>query len=66
MKIDVTQTVDVPKSPFCGNCHRKTHIEGEYSDICELFGKYVFIHEWKFLKCRECYQALYDAIAQEE
>ena len=65
MKIDVIQTVDVSKTPFCKNCLRLNRFDikdknGRCVPRCELFGKRVFIAEGEYLKCKECYDALYE------
>lgn len=64
MKIDVKQTVNVPVSPWCGNCYRhETDKHGQ--QFCSLFNRFIFIKHGHRLKCRECYIALYDQIERE-
>lgn len=64
MKIEVKQTVNVTVYPWCGNCYRKE--QDKYNlDFCTLHNSYLYIRNGHFLKCRECYIALYDAIEQE-
>lgn len=65
MKIDITITVNVPISPFCKNCERKEYSERDKMTYCTVFNRYLFIHHGDFMKCRECYTALYDAIELE-
>lgn len=65
MKIKVTMNVDVPISPYCGNCTRKES-DKTGQIFCTLFNRYIFMHRGNWLKCRECYVALYDAISKED
>ncbi len=61
MKIKVTQEVDVPISPYCKNCFRKDIDKtGQYS--CTLYNHYLTEVRNDFLKCRECYIAVYEAL----
>ncbi len=65
MKIKVTQEVDVPISPYCRNCLRKELDKtGQY--YCSLYNRYLTEARGNFLKCRECYNALYDALYEED
>lgn len=66
MEIEVKKKVNVPISPWCGNCIRreKDSSYGEY--FCTLHNSFLHIHLGKFLKCRECYLALYEALEQED
>ena len=64
MKIIATLTVDIPVSPYCKKCGRlETGKNG--LTFCTLYNRYVFIRHGNWLKCRECYMALYDAIDKE-
>lgn len=65
MEIEVKKRVNVPVSPWCGNCIRKQKDSYE-EDFCTLHNRYLYIHFGKFLKCRECYLALYQALEQED
>ncbi len=65
MIIEVKQTVNIPVSPWCGNCFRKDQ-DKHNLDFCTLHNKFLHIHKGHFLKCRECYMALYDALEQED
>ena len=61
MEINVKQKVNVPVSPWCGNCYRnETDKQGQH--FCSLFSRYIHIKNGHWLKCRECYIALYDEI----
>lgn len=65
MKIKVTQEVDVSISPYCRNCFRKESDKtGQY--YCTLYNRYLTEARSEFLKCRECYIALYDALYEED
>ena len=64
MEIEVKKTVNVPISPWCGNCIRKEK-DSHFEDFCTLHNRFLNIHCGKFLKCRECYLALYEALEQE-
>ena len=65
MEIEVKKKVNVPISPWCGNCIRK---EKDFHgvDFCTLHNRFLHIHCGRFLKCPECYLALYDALEQED
>ena len=65
MEIKVTQTVNVPRSPYCGNCARKNKDRNDL-DFCELFTRYIYAYDGRLVKCRECYDALYEAVTQED
>lgn len=64
MEIKVTKTVNIPASPWCGNCIRKEK-DAKGEDFCTLHNRFLYIREGRFLKCRECYISLYDALEQE-
>lgn len=64
MRIKVTLHVDVPISPYCGKCSRKEQ-DKQGNMFCTLYNRYVFVRHGNYLKCRECYSTLYDAIEQE-
>lgn len=64
MEIQVTKKVKVPLSPFCGRCLR-VGIDGSYN-FCTLHDRFIYRHQGQLLKCRECYDALYDAIEKME
>ena len=64
MEIEVKKTVNVPVSPWCGNCYRKEK-DSKGQDFCTIHNRFLYIHKGHFLKCRECYIALYDALEQE-
>ena len=65
MEIEVKQKVSVPVSPWCGNCFRKER-DRDGDTFCTLFNRFVTIHKGKFLKCMECYNALYYALQDED
>ncbi len=65
MKIKVTREVDVPISPYCKNCLRKEKDKTEQY-FCTLYNRYLTEARSNFLKCRECYIALYEALESEE
>lgn len=65
MKILVTQEVDVPISPYCKNCFRK-EIDKTGQYYCSLYNHYLTEARNNFLKCRDCYLAVYDALYNEE
>jgi len=65
MEIEVKQKVNVPISPWCGNCYRKENDKNNQT-FCTLFNRFVYIRRGKFMKCRECYMRLYDALEQED
>jgi len=62
MRIKITKMVDVPISPWCGNCLRKA--KGESGLLfCGVYNRFIFTNEnGRILKCRECYKDLYDAL----
>ena len=62
MEIEVKQFVRVSVSPYCKNCVRKEYSEKQRNWFCGLFNRFIYPHNGDFLKCRECYNALYDAI----
>lgn len=64
MKIEIKQKVDIPVSPFCKHCYRK-EIDKNGSPFCTLFNRFIFMHNGDYLKCRECYVAVYDALEKE-
>lgn len=64
MKIKVTLHVDVPISPYCGKCDRK-ELGKNGNMFCTLYNRYIYIRRGNWLKCLECYMALYDAIDKE-
>lgn len=64
MEINVKQKVNVPVSPWCGNCYRnETDKHGQH--FCSLFSRFIYIKNGHWLKCRECYIALYDQIERD-
>lgn len=65
MEIEIKQKVNVPLSPWCGNCSRKDVERITDQAVCTIFNRYLFLHRGNFLKCRECYMNLYDQIEQE-
>ena len=64
VEIEVKKTVNVSVSPWCGNCYRKEK-DSKNNDFCTLHNRFLYIHKGRFLKCRECYIALYDALEEE-
>ena len=64
MEIEVKKKVNVPISPWCGNCNRREK-DSHGEDFCTLHNRFLNIHCGRFLKCRECYLALYEALEQE-
>lgn len=64
MEVKVTKTVNIPISPWCGKCYRKEK-DARGQDFCTLHNAYLSIHRGQFLKCRDCYMALYDALERE-
>ena len=64
MKIKVTLHVDVPISPYCGKCYRKEQ-DKQGNMFCALYNRSIYIRRGNWLKCLECYMALYDAIEKE-
>ena len=64
MEIMVKQKVNVPLSPWCGNYIRKRR-DGRNETVCELFSRFVYMKNGHYLKCRECYIALYEQIERE-
>lgn len=64
MYINVKQKVNIPKNFYCTGCLRmERDIKGRM--FCGLFNKFVYVQGGHFLKCRECVDALYDALEQE-
>ena len=64
MYINVKQRVNIPKNFYCKGCLRKERdIKGQ--TFCGLFNKFIYIHNGEFLKCRECVNALYNALESE-
>ena len=61
MEITVKQTVNVPCSPWCGNCYRKEK-DAKGRDFCTIYNRFLYLRKGRFLKCQECYIALYDEI----
>lgn len=64
MKIKVTQEVDVPISPYCKNCFRKD-IDKDGDVFCTLYNHFLCMARGNYLKCRECYLAVYEALEDE-
>lgn len=64
MEIKVTQTVKVPCNPYCDKCMRIER-DARNQEFCGLFNRLIFLHNGHFVKCRECYAALYEAVTQE-
>ena len=65
MKIKTTQEINVPTSPYCGKCLRK-ELDRRGRWFCTLFNRYLGAKEGNsFLKCFECYVALYDTIKKD-
>lgn len=64
VKITVSMVVDVPLSPYCGNCLRR-EVDKDNNTWCALFNRFLWMSNGRFVKCRECYKALYDAIEKE-
>lgn len=51
---------------LCGYCVEPTfYADKNNHTFCTLFNSFVYIHRGQFLKCRECYTCLYDALEQE-
>lgn len=65
MKINVTQEVDVPVSPYCKSCFRK-EVDRHDQVFCTLFNRFLYMKRGNYLKCRECYIAVYDEIDKGE
>lgn len=65
MKIKVYMEQDVPKNFTCKGC---TRVERDHNGqtFCSLFNRYLYMRGGNFLKCRECVNALYDAIDEED
>lgn len=61
MKITIKQDVDVSITPYCKNCYRK-EIDNTGQTFCMIFNKYLSMNKGQYLKCRECYNALYDEL----
>ena len=64
MKLMVAKTVNVPVSPWCGNCYRKEYDKNDMC-FCTLHNHFLFIVNGHYLKCRECYITLYNALEME-
>ena len=64
MKVKTTISVDVPVYPYCGKCNRKEQ-DKNGNTFCSLYNIYIHIRRGNWLKCCECYTALYDAIDKE-
>lgn len=64
MYVDVKQKVNIPKSFNCKGCLRKERDEKKRM-FCTLFNRFLYVHNGEFLKCRECVNALYDALESE-
>lgn len=58
MEITVKQKVNVPLSPFCGKCIRQEE-DKHGGKFCSLFNRFIFMQKGDYVKCRECYNALY-------
>ncbi len=64
MKIKITQEVDVPCSPWCGNCFKVIY-DGFEKPVCGLSGIYLDKVRGKLLKTIRCYDQLYFALREE-
>ena len=65
MNIEVRLNVNVPMSPYCGDCIRQEIDKNGYK-FCSLFNRFLAVNsKEKFIKCRECYNALYEAVLEE-
>ena len=64
MKIKIIQTVEVPMSPFCKNCYRK-ETDKKGRTLCTLFNRFIWKANGDYLKCRDCYDALYKHFEKE-
>lgn len=70
MEIYVMQTVNVSKTPFCKNCLRlerydRKDASGRCVPYCSLFNRHIELHDGNYLKCEECYQALYEHLVNQ-
>lgn len=64
MKIKFTHEIDVPCSPWCGNCFKVSYEESG-KPVCGLSGIYLDEVRGKLLKTIRCYDQLYLALMQE-
>ena len=65
MKIKVTQTIDVPRSFYCGNCLRKEQDKkGQW--FCGIYNRFLWMAKGKTVKCMACVLATYEAIQKED
>lgn len=64
MKIKFKKTVDVPCSPWCGNCVEVCRDKTE-RPVCGLSGVYLDEVRGKLLKSLSCYNQLYLALCEE-
>lgn len=64
MKIKFTHEIDVPCSPWCGNCFKVIYEESG-KPVCGLSGIYLDEVRGKLLKTIRCYDQLYFALVQE-
>ena len=62
MRIKVTQTVEVPATPYCDKCYRREYSEKQKAYFCSLFNCFLYFHGGRLTKCKGCYDALYKHI----
>ena len=58
MKLEITQTVEVPISPYCKNCLRR-EVDNAGQTFCTIYNQNLFAVNGQLLKCEKCYKALY-------
>ena len=63
MKITVTQEVDVSITPYCRNCFRK-ETDKNGTVFCGVYNRFLEMKHGEYVKCRECYDALYDEVTK--
>ena len=49
MEINVKQKVNVPVSPWCGNCYRN-EMDKHGQHFCSLFSRFIYIKNGRWLK----------------
>ena len=64
MKIKFTKTVDVPCSPWCGNCV-EVCLDKTERQVCGLSGVYLDVVRGKLLKSLSCWNRLYLELVKE-
>ena len=62
MDVEVTLNVNIPKSFYCRGCNR-AEVDKNGFTYCSLFNRFIYASfNGEILKCRECVNAVYEAL----